>query len=254
MIDEARPTTVKQRFRSEGRSLFRVSKLSQQAISAGRQQAIYDHFSKIVKDLDLLVFSDFNYGCLPQNLVRKIISLAKRYSVFISADSQSSSQIGDISRFKDVQLITPTEREARIALQNHDDGLVILSEKLMAKAKADAIILKLGSDGMIAQWKKGLTPSPITEKLEPLNRKPVDVSGAGDSVLITASLAMSAGASLWQASLIGNLAAFIQVGRVGNIPISSFELKGSSIMVKAIILSAGLGTRLGQSQKTNQNV
>ena len=97
----------------------------------------------------------------------------------------------------------------------------------MAKAKADAIILKLGSEGMIAQLKKGVTPSPITEKLEPLNRKPVDVSGAGDSVLITASLAMSAGASLWQASLIGNIAAFIQVGRVGNIPISSFELKGS---------------------------
>ena len=227
IVDEARPTTVKQRFRSDGRSLFRVSKLSQQAISAGRQQAIYDHFAKIVKDLDLLVFSDFNYGCLPQCLVEKIISLAKKHSVFIAADSQSSSQIGDISRFKGVQLITPTEREARIALQNQDDGLVVLSEKLMAKAKADAIILKLGSEGMIAQLKKGVTPSPITEKLEPLNRKPVDVSGAGDSVLISTSLAMSAGASLWQASLIGNLAAFIQVGRVGNIPISSFELKGS---------------------------
>ena len=188
---------------------------------------MYDHFAKIVKELDLLVFSDFNYGCLPQNLVQKIISLANENSVFIAADSQSSSQIGDISRFKEVQLITPTEREARIALQNHDDGLVVLSEKLMQKTKADAIILKLGSDGMIAQLRQGQEPSPITEQLEPLNRKPIDVSGAGDSVLITASLAMSAGASLWQASLIGNLAAFIQVGRVGNIPISSFELKGS---------------------------
>ena len=66
----------------------------------------------------------------------KAESLAKKYSVFIAADSQSSSQIGDISRFKGVQLITPTEREARIALQNHDDGLVVLSEKLMKKAAA----------------------------------------------------------------------------------------------------------------------
>ena len=95
----------------------------------------------------------------------------------------------------------------------------------MKKAKSDAIILKLGSEGMIAQLKKAQKPSPKTEKLEPLNSKPVDVSGAGDSVLISASLAMSAGASLWQASLIGNIAAFIQVGRVGNIPISSLELK-----------------------------
>ena len=225
IVDEARPTTLKQRFRSEGSSLFRVSKMSQQAISLDRQQAIYEHFAKIVNEIDVLVFSDFNYGCLPQGLVQKIISLAKKYSVFIAADSQSSSQIGDISRFKGVQLITPTEREARIALQNHDDGLVVLSEKLMKKAKSDAIILKLGSEGMIAQLKKAQKPSPKTEKLEPLNSKPVDVSGAGDSVLISASLAMSAGASLWQASLIGNIAAFIQVGRVGNIPISSLELK-----------------------------
>ena len=94
----------------------------------------------------------------------------------------------------------------------------------MQKARADAIILKLGSDGMIAQLNK-VKPSPITEQLEPLNKKPIDVSGAGDSVLITASLAMSAGASLWQASLIGNIAAFIQVGRIGNIPICSSELK-----------------------------
>ena len=128
--------------------------MSQQAISLDRQQAIYEHFAKIVNEIDVLVFSDFNYGCLPQGLVQKIISLAKKYSVFIAADSQSSSQIGDISRFKGVQLITPTEREARIALQNHDDGLVVLSEKLMKKAKSDAIILKLGSEGMIAQLKK----------------------------------------------------------------------------------------------------
>ena len=142
----------------------------------------------------------------------------------ISADSQSSSQFGDVSRFKGANLITPTEREARLALQNYDDGLVVLADKLMAKTSAQNILLKLGSDGMIAQLAQKQDLLPHTERLDALNLNPVDVSGAGDSVLITASLALAAGATLWQASLLGSVAAFIQVGRVGNIPIRSSEI------------------------------
>ena len=142
----------------------------------------------------------------------------------MSADSQSSSQFGDISRFKGVHLITPTEREARLALQNHDDGLVVLADKLMTITSAKNILLKLGSDGMIAQLVQKQDGLRHTERLDALNMNPIDVSGAGDSVLIIASLALAAGANLWQASLLGSVAAFIQVGRVGNIPIRSSEI------------------------------
>ena len=94
----------------------------------------------------------------------------------------------------------------------------------MAKTSAQNILLKLGSDGMIAQLAQKQELMPHTERLDALNPNPVDVSGAGDSVLITASLALAAGANLWQASLLGSIAAFIQVGRVGNIPITSSEI------------------------------
>jgi len=42
------------------------------------------------------------------------------------ADSQSSSQVGDISRFTGMELVTPTEREARLALRDFNVGLVVL--------------------------------------------------------------------------------------------------------------------------------
>ena len=51
-------------------------------------------------------------------------------NVIISADSQSSSQIGDIARFKNVNLITPTEYEARISIKNNDDGLAVIASNL----------------------------------------------------------------------------------------------------------------------------
>ena len=224
VVDNARPTTLKQRFRSHGKSLLRVSTLSQQAISDHLQSIIFSELEQTIKDTDLVVFSDFNYGCLPQPLVNRVINLCNDHNIMMSADSQSSSQFGDISRFKGVHLITPTEREARLALQNYDDGLVVLADKLMAKTSAQNILLKLGSDGIIAQMAKKQDRMPHTERLDALNINPVDVSGAGDSVLITASLALAAGATLWQASLLGSVAAFIQVGRVGNIPIRSSEI------------------------------
>ena len=224
IIDTTRPTTVKQRFRSQGKSLLKVSTLSQQAISSNLQNLVLSEFEQVASRFDAIVFSDFNYGFLPQPLVEKTIKIAKQNNLFIAADSQSSSQFGDVSRFRGADLITPTEREARLAIQNYDDGLVVLADKLMSKSEAKYILLKLGGEGMLAQLANKENKMPHTERLDALNTQPIDVSGAGDSVLITATLALAAGANLWEASLLGSIAAFIQVGRVGNIPISNNEI------------------------------
>ena len=66
----------------------------------------------------------------------------------LAADSQSSSQIGDISRFKGMDLITPTEREARISTKNHEDGLVVMTEKLRNLSQAKNVLVKLGEEGL----------------------------------------------------------------------------------------------------------
>lgn len=140
--DISRPTTLKQRYRSKGKSLLRVSHLHQGAISIELQQRMIQLLAPILAEADLLVFSDFNYGCLPQPLVESVTALAERHGVMLAADSQSSSQVGDISRFIGMDLITPTEREARIAARNHEDGLVVLAEKLRGQAHAKTVFLK----------------------------------------------------------------------------------------------------------------
>ena len=205
VVDSTRPTTVKQRFRSQGKSLLRVSTLSQQAIPFNLQQLILSEFEKVISEVDLIVFSDFNYGCLPQELVEQMISIAKQHSLLITADSQSSSQTSDISRFKGVDLITPTEREARLSMQNYDDGLVVLADKLMEKSEVRHIFLKLGEEGMIAQHADKQFNMPHTERMDALNDQAIDASGAGDSVLISASLAMASKANLWEACLLGSM-------------------------------------------------
>ena len=222
LVDDSRPTTLKQRFRSRSKTLLRVSHLAQRSIDESFQNELAAKLAKACSDADLLIFSDFNYGTLPQGVVDQITAIAAKNKTKIVADSQSSSQIGDISRFKNVDLLTPTEREARLALRNTEDGLVVIAELVCVAANAGAAIVKLGEQGVLLHARKGKTFE--TDQIPALNSAPQDVAGAGDCMLVASSLALTVGANMWEAGLLGSLAAAIQVGRVGNTPITQDEI------------------------------
>jgi rfaE bifunctional protein kinase chain/domain len=224
--DANRVTTLKQRFQAQGKSLLKVSHLIQDSIDEDIQKNLLKSFEQSLDKVDLVVFSDFNYGCLPQALVDKMISKSKVAKKLMVADSQSSSQLGDISRFKGMDIVFATEREARVCLQSSEDGLVVLAEKLKIKSNADNVFLKLGAQGVLLHIESSDGEGGYeTDRLDAFNKSPKDTSGAGDSMLITSSLAFAAGANHWEAACLGNIAASIQVGRVGNIPLKLEEFK-----------------------------
>jgi rfaE bifunctional protein kinase chain/domain len=225
LLDNTRPTTLKQRFRSKGKSLLRVSYLHQDEISQNLQKIILEKIDQIIPNINLFVFSDFNYGCLPQNLVEKIIIKLKKNNILMVADSQSSSQVGDISRFFDMDLITPTEHEARISTRNQEAGLIILADKLKKTSNAKNILLKMGEEGLLIHADNKENPNWFTDRVDALNNSPKDVAGAGDSLLITAAMTLASGGNIWEAAGLGSIAAAVQVGRVGNTPLQLSELK-----------------------------
>ena len=147
------------------------------------------------------------------------MKIAKKTKIFVASDSQSSSQIGNISRFKGMDLLTPTEREARISMHNREDGLVFLAESLRKESKAKNILLKLGAEGLLIHSSKTGTEEWFTDRLKALNIAPQDMTGAGDSLLITSAMVLASKGSIWEAAFCGSVAAAIEVGRVGNIPI-----------------------------------
>lgn len=223
--DDSRPTTLKQRFRANGKTLLRVSHLRNLDISTELRQRLLHEIKAALTEVDLLIFSDFNYGVLPQALVDEICEFCRVRKIMTVADSQSSSQIGDISRFKGTTLITPTEREARIALRDFNSGLAVITQALSARAHTDNIIITLGTEGVLIY-------APITDKQEwhtdrlpSFNTAPKDIAGAGDSLLTCASMAMAVGCNIWQAAYLGSLAAACQVGRIGNIPLKPVDLR-----------------------------
>jgi rfaE bifunctional protein kinase chain/domain len=222
--DDSRPTTLKQRFRAGGRTLLRVSQLKQHDIARDLQASILQEVTSALPQADLVVFSDFNYGILPQSLVDAISELARTHNVPMVADSQSSSQIGDISRYQGMLLLKPTEREARLALRDSNSGLVILAERLRQKTAAKNIVLTLGSEGLLIHATSKEARGWITDQLPAFNSTPKDTAGAGDSFFVLSSLALVAGADIWQSAYIGALAAACQVGRIGNVPLTQADI------------------------------
>jgi rfaE bifunctional protein kinase chain/domain len=224
IADDTRPTTLKQRYRVANKTLLRVNHLRRHEISAEIESKIIEKIKVLIDNLDLLILSDFNYGCLSGDLIEKILNLTSGKTIFIGADSQSSSQIGDVSKFRGVHLITPTEHEARISLRDDQSGLHHLAHSLSLKADCSSILLTLGRNGVLINSKVADTSDLFSDHLPAFNINPVDPAGAGDSMLVASSLAMCSGASIFQAGFLGSLAAAIQVSRVGNVPIDLKEL------------------------------
>ena len=224
LADDSRTTTLKQRYRCHGKTLLRVSHLHQGAISTELQARLLEQIEEAMLGVDLLVFSDFNYGCLPQPVVDKVTAMAKARGVMLAADSQSSSQVGDIGRFRGMDLLTPTEHEARLASRNREDGLVVLAEVLRRESDAGNVLLKMGEEGVLIHAGHGGSDDWLTDRVGALNAAPRDVAGAGDSLLIASALTLASGGNIWEAAYLGSLAAAVQVGRVGNTPLRTNEL------------------------------
>jgi rfaE bifunctional protein kinase chain/domain len=220
--DSTRPTTLKQRYRASGKTLLRVNHLHQLSIGPALQEQLAAAAESALHDADILLFADFNYGCLPQAVVDRLVAFGQARSIMMAADSQASSQMSDISRFKGMSIITPTEHEVRLALREGEAGLAVIAERLQRAAQAENVVITLASEGLLIHAPQN--GAYHTDRLPAFNTAPKDVAGAGDSFFICAALALRAGVDIWRAAYLGSLAAACQVSRIGNAPLTSAEL------------------------------
>ena len=220
IVDESRPTTYKTRYMVENQKLFRVSRIKDHKISAEIEQKIIDKLTVLAPNIDGILVSDFIYGVITQNILDFIIKLSKQFNIKLYGDLQCSSQAGKVSKFRDFDLITPTEKESRIALDDNESGVEWVATTLLKNTNSKNMLLKLGSDGFIA-YSKNLIDR---QNFPALSVNPVDVTGAGDSLFAVMSVSLSSGANLIEASVIGTCMASLAVKDIGNTPITNDRL------------------------------
>jgi len=220
VVDKSRPTTLKQRYRSGTQTLLKISHLTQEFLDSEKESELVENFYKIAGEIDVLILSDFSYGVLSPQIVERLLAISSNHDIFVSADSQSSSQIGNLGKFQNIDLISATEREARLELKDSTSGLVVVAEGLRRTMNSKNLLLKMGGDGVLISAQGDNGEMLATDEIAAINKNPVDTSGAGDSMLAGASLALASGATIYEAALIGSVLAGIQVGRLGNVPIA----------------------------------
>ncbi len=224
IIDDTRPTTYKKKFRSQNMTLLRINKFSEQEINEEYQNSLYEKFCELLNKTDLIILSDFNYGVLTTKLIEKIILKANEEKKLVIADSQTSSQLGNVLKYQGTSLITPTEYEARVSLKDKSSGLAQLAENLIKKTKTENLIITLGSKGVYIQRSKNKRGKWLSDQMPAFNVNSSDNAGAGDALLVSTGLAMSAGSNIWEAGFLGSLVAAYQVSYVGNHPLSFDEI------------------------------
>ncbi len=222
--DNSRPTTFKIRYLVNNQKLFRVSRMKEH----GLPQKVEDQIIKELKEAALhvqgILISDFVYGVITPRVLETIIKLSSKHQLLVFGDLQCSSQVGNVSKFKNFNLICPTERESRIAVGTQDEGIEWVANALMKETNTRNLVMKLGREGFIAYESE---PDGFVNRqhFPALSVNPVDVAGAGDSLLAALSVGLCSGATLMQSSAIGAGMASIAVQQVGNIPVSYLQLK-----------------------------
>ncbi len=220
--DTSRPTTFKKRYIVENQKLFRVSRLEDHKLDKEKEELVISKLREFAPKVKGIVVSDFVYGVITQNILNELHLLSMKYNLQIFGDLQCSSQIGDITNFKNFSLLCPNEKETRTALKDNESGLEILSQKLIEKTKTKNLIMKLGAEGFIAY--EICNNKRVSHVFPALSVNPLDVTGAGDSLLAVMASGLSSNKSIVCTSALACCMSSIAVETMGNSPISKEQL------------------------------
>jgi len=217
LVDDTRPTTAKTRVIADNQHVVRIDKESKESIPKETQQKLLTFLEQHISTLDGIILQDYNKGILTRELIQKIISLANKKNILITVDPK----FNNFFSYKNVTVFKPNRKEAGdvLGMQIRTDAEISLAgKKLLTKLNAKYVLLTLGEGG-IAVFEKGKEYRMPTKA-----RKVADVSGAGDTVISTLTMALAAGANILEASYLANYAGGLVCEEVGIIPIEVEKL------------------------------
>ena len=182
------------------------------------------------RHIDGAIVADFGNGLLSQRVIGEMLRVLRPAAKVLSGDV-SGRRSGLLHMMK-MDLLCPTESELRQAVHDYDASLNAAVWKLMAATRTSNVMVTLGGDGLIAFEKlsgadeaRGWGARVSGEHIPAMSVHALDALGCGDALLATSTLTLLAGGSVTDAGYIGSIAAAHQAGRIGNIVVSSADLR-----------------------------
>jgi len=218
LLSGKRRTTLKSRVMSGNQQLLRFDEEDTDALDPIDRKMLIDHINSLMPDCDLVIVEDYDKGCLDDQVISELIKSAQVNSKFVAVDPKKKN----FHKYQEVDLFKPNLRELCEGLEQEvdptsTDDLIRATDRLYESIAFKNALITLSSEGIFYTGQDtGNEPAEL--------RNISDVSGAGDTVIAVASLAMVAGFSLAESSALANAAGGLVCEIPGVVPIDRDQL------------------------------
>jgi rfaE bifunctional protein kinase chain/domain len=202
-----RPTTSKTRIIARSQQIVRIDDEVESLLEGQDLARLTRVAREALADADALLLEDYNKGALAPGLIAAVMELARRRGIPIVVDPK----FRQFFEYSGATVFKPNRRELESALGaavDLQDGDAL--PRVLARLKADNLLVTLGAEGMVLVTKDG-----ASIHIPSIARRIYDVSGAGDTVTAWMGTALAAGASVREAAQLANYAAGVEVGKPG---------------------------------------
>lgn len=220
-----RHTSVKTRIVAHKQQVVRIDRETRDGLDGKLTGRLLDAIKSRLDKADAVIIGDYGKGVITQPLLNDLKTLCRERAIWLSLDPKPVHHLN----LCNLSLITPNRKEAfELAdlpdeTRNHnplaDKNLMLVAERLLKELCPAVLLITLGELGMLL-CRRGHQPFHIPTVAQEV----FDVSGAGDTVIASFSLAIAAGASPVEAAILSNHAAGIVVGKIGTATTTPEEL------------------------------
>jgi D-beta-D-heptose 7-phosphate kinase/D-beta-D-heptose 1-phosphate adenosyltransferase len=228
LASAARPTSVKTRIVAHTQQVVRIDRESRDGLDRSLTARLVSTLQAMLPKSAAVIVGDYGKGVVTQPLLDALKQLCRRHGVWLSLDPKPVHHL-NVSGFS---LITPNRKEAfelaRVPddTRNHnplaDANLLRAADHLLHELRPAVLLITLGELGMLL-CQRDHKPFHIPTVAQEV----FDVSGAGDTVIASFTLAIVGGASPLEAAILSNHAAGIVVGKIGTATVAPEELLAS---------------------------
>jgi D-glycero-beta-D-manno-heptose-7-phosphate kinase len=220
-----RPTSIKTRIVAHQQQVVRVDREHRDEIEDRLALRLLDRLDPLLDTAAAVIVGDYGKGMVSQFLLDRLKERCRQRGVWLSLDPKPTHRL----HLTGLSLMTPNRKEAfelageidgaRAEAPLQDRSLLAVVEKLLSLYHPALLLITLGDQGMLL-CQRGRPPFHVPT----FAREVFDVSGAGDTVIASFTLAIAAGASPVEAAVFSNHAAGVVVGKMGTATVSPEEL------------------------------
>ena len=217
LVQVARPTTQKTRVLARSQQVVRFDEEEDAELDEVDADRMLAAVASAVESADALVFEDYNKGVLVPRLIEGAIRVASARGIPIIVDPKYRNFFS----YKGATVFKPNRRELEAAMGaavdlEHPEALPATFQRLGVRH----LLLTLGERGMALIASDG-----VIHRIPTTARDVYDVVGAGDTVTAYLATSLAAGATAYEAAVVANYAAGVEVGKLGAATVTPDEIR-----------------------------